>query len=60
MDNVLIEGARSLYADNLYDVIRTAYNSANYDYLQRQIDICAEFLTDEQKQVIRETGVFKI
>lgn len=60
MDNALIEGERSLYTDNLYDVIRTAYNSVNHDYLQRQIDSCAEYLTDEQKQVIRKTGVFKI
>lgn len=60
MDKALIEGARSLYADNLYYVIRTAYNRENHDYLQKQIDICAKYLTDEQKQVIRKTGVFKI
>ena len=60
MDNAFIEGARTLHTDALYDVIHKAYNSANHDYLQRQIDICAKFLTDEQKQVIRETGVFKI
>lgn len=60
MDNALIEGARSLYTDTLYDVIRTAYNRENHDYLQSQIDICAEYLTDEQKQTIRKDGVFKI
>ena len=60
MNNAFIEGARSLYTDTLYDVIRTAYNRENHDYLQRQIDICAEYLTDKQKQTIRKDGVFKI
>lgn len=60
MDNAFIEDARSLYTDTMYDVVRTAYNRSNHDYLQRQIDICSEYLTDEQKQEIRKTGVFKI
>ena len=60
MDKDLAEAARSLIADEIYHVVRNAYNEANHDYLQKQIDICAEYLTEEQKQEIRKQGVFMI
>ena len=60
MDKDLAEGARSLFADEIYQVVRNAYNEANHDYLQKQIDICAEYLTEEQKSEIRKQGVFEI
>ena len=60
MDSALVDGARSLYADEIYQIVRNAYSEANHDYLQKQIDICSDYLTEEQKQEIRKQGVFMI
>lgn len=60
MDKELIEASRELFAENIYYLVRDAYNRVNHDYLQKQIDIVSEYLTDEQKEEIRKQGIFKI
>ncbi len=42
--------------DNLFDLVRRNYCEANRDYLQKQIAIASEYLTDEQKRELREKG----
>ena len=54
MDKDLVDGARKLFADEIYWVVCNAYNEANHDFLQKQIDICSEYLTEEQKDIIRK------
>lgn len=60
MDKDLAEAARRIFADEIYQIVRNAYNDANHDYLQKQIDVCAEYLTEEQKSEIRKQGIFVI
>lgn len=57
MDKLLVEGARQLFADNLFDLLRKNYNEANKDYLQKQIKIASEYLTEEQKNELRDKGI---
>ncbi len=45
---------KDLADDELYRLVRDNYNKANHDYLQKQIDICSEYLTEEQKEEIRK------
>ena len=57
MDNALAEGARKLYAENLFETVRRCYCEANKDYLQKQIKIASEYLTHEQKEELRQKGI---
>ena len=54
MDKDLEHGVRKLFADELYCLVRDNYNKVNHDYLQKQIDICSEYLSEEQKEEIRK------
>lgn len=56
MDKALADAARQLYADNLFETVRRCYCEANKDYLQRQIAIAAEYLTNDQKEELRQNG----
>lgn len=56
MDRDLAEGARRFAADSLFDLVKTCYCEANKDYLQKQIRIASEYLTDEQKEELRQKG----
>lgn len=56
MDKDLANGVRKLFADEVYRIVSESHNKANHDYLQKQIDICSEYLTEEQKEKIRKTG----
>ena len=56
MDKDLIDGTRRLFVDNLFDLVRRNYNVANRDYLQKQIKIASDYLTDEQKKDLRNKG----
>ena len=47
MDKDLIDGARCLFADELFETVRRCYCEANKDYLNRQIQIASEYMTDE-------------
>ena len=57
MDKDLIDGARYLFADELFETVRRCYCEANKDYLDRQMKIASEYLTDEQKEELRQRGV---
>ena len=56
MDNALVEAARELAADNLFDLVRENYCKGNHDYLQKQITIASEYLSEEQKGQLRGKG----
>ena len=57
MDKNLIDGARELFADELFETVRRCYCEANKDYLEKQIKIASEYLTDEQKEELRQRGI---
>ena len=57
MGKDLIDGARGLFADELFETVRRCYCEANKDYLDRQVKIASEYLTDEQKEELRQRGV---
>jgi hypothetical protein len=57
MDSLLSDGARKLYAEKLFETVRRCYCEANKDYLQKQIQIASEYLTDEQKDELRQKGL---
>ena len=57
MDKNLIDGARELFADELFETVRRCYCEANKDYLNKQIKIASEYMTDEQKEELRQRGI---
>ena len=57
MDENLAEGARQLFANDLFETVRRCYCEANKDYLEKQIKIASEYLTDEQKEELRKKGI---
>ena len=56
MDNTLADAARELAADNLFELVRRNYTAANHEYLQKQIAIASEWLTEDQKEYLRVMG----
>lgn len=56
MDSLLADGARKLFAENLFETVKRCYCEANKDYLQKQIQIASEHLTKEQKEELRQKG----
>lgn len=58
MDKLLVEAARKLYAEELFEIVRKNYVEANREYLQKQISIASEYLTDEQKKWLKENGYY--
>lgn len=57
MDRELTEGARQLFAENLFETVKRCYCEANKDYLQKQIQIASEYLTEKQKEELRQKGI---
>lgn len=57
MDKSLVDGARQLFAENLFETVRQCYCEANKDYLDKQIKIASEYLTDKQKEELRQKGI---
>ena len=57
MDSLLADAARELYAENLFETVRRCYCEANKEYLQKQIQIASEYLTEDQKEELRQKGV---
>ena len=57
MDKDLIDGARQLFADEIFETVRRCYCEANKDYLEKQIKIASEYMTDEQKEELRQKGI---
>jgi hypothetical protein len=57
MDKDLTNGARKLFADNLFETVRQCYCEANKDYLEKQLKIASEYLTEEQKKELLQKGI---
>ena len=57
MDKALAEAARKLYAENLFETVRKCYCEANKDYIEKQIQIASEYMTDKQKEELRSKGI---
>lgn len=60
MDKDLAEGSRKLCAESMFDLVRRNYHEANKDYLRKQIAIASEYLTEEQKEELRELGYLEV
>lgn len=57
MDKDLIDGARELFVDEIFETVRRCYCEANKDYLNKQIKIASEYMTDKQKEELRQRGI---
>lgn len=57
MDSLLADAARELYAENLFETVMRCYCESNKEYLQKQIQIASEYLTEEQKEELRQNGI---
>lgn len=57
MNKDLIDGARQLFADELFEMVKRCYCEANRDYLDKQMKIASEYLTDKQKEELRQKGI---
>lgn len=57
MDKDLDNGARKLFAENLFETVRQCYCEANKDYLEKQLKIASEYLTEEQKKELLQKGI---
>lgn len=57
MDSLLADGERKLFDENLFETVRRCYCEANKEYLQKQIQIASEHLTEEQKEELRQKGI---
>ena len=56
MDKDLIEAARRLHAESLFESVSRHYHEANRAYIQKQIAIAAEYFTEDQKTELRRRG----
>lgn len=57
MDKDLIDGARQLFTDEIFETVRRCYYEVNRDYLDKQMKISSEYMTDKQKEELRQKGI---
>lgn len=57
MDRLLTDFTRNLYAENLFETVMRGYCEENKEYLQKQIQIASEYLTDDQKEELHKKGI---
>ena len=57
MDKNLVDGARQLFVDNLFETVRQCYCEANKGYLDKQVKIASEYLNDKQKEELHRKGI---
>ena len=57
MDKDLANGARQLFAENLFETVMRRYCETNKSYFDKQIKIASEYMTDKQKEELRRKGV---
>ena len=43
--------------DELFELVRRNYADANKEYIQEQIKVASEYLTDEQKEELRQKKI---
>ena len=56
MDKDLIDATRKSCADYLFKLACEDYHKTNKGYLQKQISIVKEYLTNEQKECLSKHG----
>ena len=56
MDKLLVEAARKQFADDLFEIVLANYHKANSEYIQKQIDIAMEYLSEDQKHALADLG----
>lgn len=57
MDKLLDEVAKKLSAETIFEIVRNNYCEANKEYLEKQVQIASEYLSDEQKAELRSKGI---
>lgn len=55
---LIVSTEKGCYMDDaeLFELVGENYHKANQDYIQKQISIAAEYLTEEQKSALRREG----
>lgn len=43
--------------DELFELVRRNYSEVNKEYIQEQIRVASEYLTDKQKEELRQKGI---
>lgn len=43
--------------DELFEIVRRNYSKTNKEYIQEQISVASEYLTDKQKEELRQKGI---
>lgn len=43
--------------EEMIELVRNAYSEANKDYLEKQLKIASEYLTEEQKKELLQKGI---
>ena len=43
--------------EELFELVKNAYSKANKDYLENQLKIASEYLTEEQKKELLQRGM---
>lgn len=43
--------------EEMFELVRNAYSEANKDYLEKQLKIASEYLTEEQKKELLQKGI---
>ena len=43
--------------DELFELVRRNYSEANKEYIQEQIKVASEYLTDKQKEELHQKGI---
>ena len=57
MDKLLDEAAKKLSAETIFEIVRNNYCEANKAYLEKQVQIASDYLTDQQKAELRRKGI---
>lgn len=45
--------------DELFELVRRNYSEVNKEYIQEQIRVASEYLTDKQKEELRQRCILK-
>lgn len=54
---MLARGETAVDNDELFELVRRKYAEANKEYIQEQIRVASECLTDEQKEELRQKRI---
>lgn len=57
MDKALPKAQENYMQKIFFETVRKCYCEANKDYLEKQIQIASEYLTDMQKEELRSKGI---